>query len=256
VNPYGTRAMRKLLRRSLKSVVAHHYRFKSVTDWPKWAGDLLEVKIPANLTRKPALSPEGGSNINIILALLDRTRDVPGDVAECGVFKGGSLMTIALYLRENGLGKHVYGLDSFQGFDGSVQKDLALGGAEDGEKRVGGFGGTSLADVRAKLSGLRLSDTITLVPGYFADTLETLPSASFSFVHLDCDIYDSYEQTLEYFYPRTSSGGIILFDEYNDPPWPGCNFAVDQFLAEKPEKPSYINMNNYQKFFIQKKHCF
>ena len=247
--------MRSLLRRSLKSVVAHHYRFKPVTDWPKWAGDLLEVKIPANLTRKAALSPEGGSNINIILALLDRTRDVPGDVAECGVFKGGSLTAIALYLRENRLAKHVYGLDSFQGFDGSVQKDIELGGAEDCEKRVGGFGATSLADVRAKLAGLRLLDTITLVPGYFADTLETLPSTRFSFVHLDCDIYESYKQTLQYFYPRMSPGGIILFDEYNDPPWPGCNLAVDKFLVGKPEKPKGITMDNYQKFFIEKKKC-
>jgi hypothetical protein len=62
---YGTRTMRSVLRRSLKSVVGHYYRFKLVTDWPKWAGDLLEVKIPANLTRKAALSPEGGSNINL-----------------------------------------------------------------------------------------------------------------------------------------------------------------------------------------------
>jgi O-methyltransferase len=245
--------MRSLLRRSLTSVVAHYYRFKPVTDWPKWAGDLLEVKIPANLTRKTASSPEGGSNINIILALLDRTRDVPGDVAECGVFRGGSLIAIALYLRENGLAKHVYGLDSFQGFDGSVQKDIELGGAEDGQKRVGGFEATSLAHVRAKLGGLRLLDTITLIPGYFADTLETLASASFSFVHLDCDIHDSYTQTLQYFYPRMSPGGIILFDEYNDPPWPGCNLAVDNFLAGKPEEPAYITMNNYQKFFIKKK---
>jgi hypothetical protein len=244
--------MRRLLRRSIRLVVAHYYRFKPVIDWPRWAGDLLEVKIPANLTRKAALSPEGGSNVNIILALLGRTRDVPGDVAECGVFRGGGLMTIALHLRENGLAKHVYGLDSFQGFDGSVQKDIELGGAEDCEKHVGGFEATSLADVRAKLVGLRLLDTITLVPGYFADTLETLPSASFSFVHLDCDIYDSYKQTLGYFYPRMSQGGIILFDEYNDPPWPGCNLAVDKFLAEKPEKPTGITMDNYQKFFIQK----
>ena len=153
------------------------------------------------------------------------------------------------------LAKHVYGLDSFQGFDASVQRDIELGGAEDGEKRVGGFGATSLADVRAKLARLRVLDTITLVPGYFADTLETLPSTRFSFVHLDCDIYDAYKQTLKYFYPRMSPEGIILFDEYNDPPWPGYNLAVDEFLAEKPERQTHIAMNNYQKFFIQKKKC-
>jgi len=105
-------------------VVAHFYKFKPIADWSKWASDLLEVKTPTNLTCKAEVSPEGGSNINIILALLDQTRDVPGDVAECGVFTGGSLTAIALYLRENGLAKHVFGLDSFEGFDESVNKDI------------------------------------------------------------------------------------------------------------------------------------
>jgi len=215
---------------------------------------LLDVKTPRNLTQKAVLSPEGGSNINIILALLlDRARDVPGDVAECGVLKGSSLSAIALYLRESGLAKHVFGLDSFQGFDKSVRKDIELGGAANAEKRVGGFDGTSLAHVSAKLACLGLLNTVTLISGYFADTLETLPAANFSFVHLDCDLYDSYKQMLAYFYPRMSYGGIILLDEYNDPPWPGCNLAVDSFLADKPEKPVAISINNYEKYFIEKR---
>lgn len=204
------------------------------------------------MTCKAEVSPEGGSNINIILALLDQTRDVPGDVAECGVFTGGSLTAIALYLRENRLAKHVFGLDSFQGFDESVHKDILLGGVADSEKRIGGFKGTSLAHVGAKLARLRLLDTVTLVPGYFVESLETLPALRFSFVHLDCDIYDSYQQTLAYFYPRMSPDGVILFDEYNDPPWPGCNLAVDEFLADKPEKPVTITMGNYEKYYIRK----
>lgn len=244
--------MRGLLRIPIKSAALHLYRSRPISNWPKWAGDLLEISTPANLSRKVVPSAAGGSNINIILVLLDRTRDVRGDVAECGVFKGASLAAIALFLRENRLAKHVFGLDSFQGFDDSVRKDITLGGATDAEKRVGGFEATSLAHVKSKLAGLRLLDTVTLIPGYFAETLERLPPRRFSFVHLDCDIYDSYCQTLGYFYPRMSLGGIILFDEYDDPPWPGCNLAVDEFLADKPEKPIAIKMNNYKKYFIQK----
>jgi len=126
------------------------------------------------LSRSILPSAADGSDINIILALLDRTRDVPGDVAECGAFKGSSLATIALYLRDNRLAKHVFGLDSFQGFDESVEKDIAVGGAADAEKRVGGFEATSLARVRAKLAGLGLVDAVTLIPGYFVETLEKL----------------------------------------------------------------------------------
>jgi hypothetical protein len=47
-------------------------------------------------------------------------------------------------------------------------------------------------------------------------------------------------------------GGVILLDEYDDPPWPGCNKAVDEFLADKPEKPVAIQSDNFVKYFIRK----
>jgi len=49
-----------------------------------------------------------------------------------------------------------------------------------------------------------------------------------------------------------SPGGIILFDEYDDPPRPGGNLAVDEFLGDKSEKPVVIQMDNYEKYYIQK----
>jgi hypothetical protein len=143
--------MRSRLRTPVKSVTLRFYRSRPISNWPKWASDLLEINTPANLPHKVALSA-GGSDINIILALLDRPRDVPGDVAECGVFKGSTLAGIALHLRDNRLVKHVFGFDSFQGFDESVQKDMALGGAADAGNRVGGFEAMSLARVTAKIS--------------------------------------------------------------------------------------------------------
>ncbi len=47
-------------------------------------------------------------------------------------------------------------------------------------------------------------------------------------------------------------GGIILVDEYNDPPWPGCNKAVDEFLIGKPETLKETDNDNQVKYFIQK----
>jgi hypothetical protein len=46
--------------------------------------------------------------------------------------------------------------------------------------------------------------------------------------------------------------GIILVDEYNDPPWPGCNKAVDEFLMDKPEVLERIESDNYEKWFFAK----
>jgi hypothetical protein len=75
---------------------------------------------------------------------------------------------------------------------------------------------------------------------------------SLSFVHLDCDIYESYKTCMDYFYPLLSRGGIILFDEYDDPTWPGYNQATDEFLEDKPESCTKIEMDNYIKYFVSK----
>jgi hypothetical protein len=57
---------------------------------------------------------------------------------------------------------------------------------------------------------------------------------------------------MEFFYPRMEKGGIILFDEYNDPPWIGCNKAIDEFLEDKPESPILITSDNQMKYYIAK----
>jgi hypothetical protein len=233
-------------------LVARAVRTTPLGQWPRWVADVLEVKTPTNVQPKAEESPEGGSNINIILRFLDETRGLGGGVAECGVFKGASLAAMGLHLAQHADPRHVDGFDSFQGFDQSVAKDVALGGAPNSERRVGGFDGTSLALVRGKLSRLGLTGRVTLHPGWFADTLARLPDQRYSFVHLDCDIHESYRQTLEYFYPRMVASGVILLDEYDDPPWPGCNLAVDDFLADKVERLQSVRSDMYIKYFIRK----
>jgi O-methyltransferase len=184
--------------------------------------------------------------------MVERTAAIPGDLAECGVFRGSTLVPTAIYLHQRGIRKHIFGFDSFQGFDNSVSKDVSLGGTRDPQRRIGGFSETSEALVSGKLRAFDVEGTVTLVPGYFRDTLLKCAETRFSFVHLDCDTYDAYGECLSFFYPRLNEGGIILFDEYNDPAWPGCNMAVDEFLANRPEKPQLVMRDNYEKFYFEK----
>ncbi len=144
------------------------------------------------------------------------------------------------------------GSNSFEGFDSTIRTDLELGGAADLQKREGGFNQTSLGYVASRIDALGLDRQITLLKGYFEQTLPQAPESRYSFVHLDCDIYGSYRQCLEYFYPRMTPGGIILFDEYNDPPWPGCNKAIDEFLTDRAERPILIERDGFQKYYIEK----
>ncbi len=224
-----------------------------VERWPAWVGRVHGVKVPETVIPQTVPAPTGEANINILLRMIVRTKNLEGDIAECGVFQGGSLVAMGLYLRQQGIKKLIYGFDSFGGFDPeSVKRDLQLGGAPNDERHERGFRETSEETVLAKVNRFRLTN-IKLIPGYFSHSLRKFSQpTSFCFVHLDVDLYDSYHECLEFFYPRMVSGGIVLLDEYNDPPWPGCNKAVDEFLTGKPEILEKSVVDNYEKWYFVK----
>jgi O-methyltransferase len=240
-------SIRKLLSRMIFSAFIN----KPLSKWPKWAGKVCGINLPKRITKRKILE-SGGSNINIIFKLLDITGDIEGQIAECGVYQGHSLVPIGLYLKQENSLKKVYGFDSFEGFNEEVKIDIDLGGDNSSEKKIGGFDGTSYNYLRNLIKSFKLTDKIKIYQGYFEDTLSNVHEKKFSFVHLDCDLYSPYKACLEFFYPRMSKDGIILLDEYNDPSWPGCNKAVDEFIQTNSAKLSRIEDNNYVKYFIKK----
>jgi hypothetical protein len=246
------RLMAKRALSPLRALPVSSYVKRPISSWPGILGVIHDIRVPLGVRPKPAPSPLCPANINIIFSLVDRVASVPGDLAECGVFRGATLVPTAIYLHQKKIDKHIFGFDSFQGFDRVVTKDVALGGTKDPYRRVGGFSETSEQLVAGKLRRFEAEENVTLLPGYFRDSLPTRAASRFSFVHLDCDTYESYRECLSFFYPRVNAGGIILFDEYNDPAWPGCNMAIDEFLADKPEKPQLVVRDNYEKFFIER----
>jgi hypothetical protein len=158
---------------------------------------------------------------------------------------------MGLYLRQKGIPKTIFGFDSFEGFDTSVETDIHLGGSDVEVKKVRGFDDTSYALVQRKAAIFHLRN-FRIEPGFFQESLRRCQNEKFCFVHLDCDLYESYAVCLDFFYPRVVKGGIILFDEYNDPAWPGANRAVDEFLSSKPERPQSITRDNFEKWFVVK----
>jgi hypothetical protein len=75
------------------------------------------------------------------------------------------------------------------------------------------FKNTSLALVQHKAAIIRLSN-VRIVPGQFRESFAAVERCRFSFVHIDCDVYDSYRECLDFFYSRMSPNGVLLFDEY------------------------------------------
>lgn len=243
---------KKVVKVVLQQVTGAGFRNRPLESWPGYMNWLHEISVPRGVVPNPVPEPLGAANINNLIFLLRETQSVPGDVAECGVFRGQSLVPMAVFLKQNNIGKRLLGFDSFEGFPDSVSVDATLGGTNANWKRPGVMSNTSDELVLSKLRRFGAEDRVKLVKGFFENTLPAYTSTRFSLVHLDCDTYSSYKECMEFFYPRTNPGGVITLDEYNDPPWPGCNKAIDEFLSDKPEKLQKIALDNYEKYYIVK----
>jgi O-methyltransferase len=154
--------------------------------------------------------------------LVLKTRKVPGAIAELGVFRGSSARLIAS-LKD---GKELHLFDTFEGMP-EVRADADL-------HSTGDFGGSWLEEVKRRLSAF---DRISFHKGFFPDSARELGKTPvrFSLVHLDVDIYESTKAGLEFFYPRTVTGGVIISHDYRSQRCPGVKRAFDEFFADKPE---------------------
>ena len=126
-------------------------------------------------------------------------------------------------------------LNLFDTFEGFAEKDVSKENDQiRNSESVNNFKDTSVDSI------LRFIDpqnsNVRVFQGYFPETVnKKLEQTIFSFVHLDADLFEPTKNGLEFFYPRVSSGGIILIHDYNA--WPGCRKAVDEFFCSKKEFP-------------------
>jgi hypothetical protein len=72
-----------------------------------------------------------------------------------------------------------------------------------------------------------LDDRVRFLAGWFRDTLPSAPIASISVLRLDGDLYESTMETLIALYPKVSTGGYVIIDDYGA--LPNCRAAVSDF---------------------------
>lgn len=176
----------------------------------------------------------------------EMTINVPGDIAEFGVYRGLGLMTWANFLEARVIGdrtKTVYGFDNWKGFTEILEEDGKH--YDQTHKQVGGFSPEkyfeellSSIDIFDKDRFIPWKPRIKLVKGNIenkvVEFLNELPGVRFSLLHFDCDLYQPTKKALEAIWDRVSRGGVLLFDEYAIADWPGETQAVDEFLEDKP----------------------
>ncbi len=164
--------------------------------------------------------------------------EVPGDVVECGVWRGGSMQAAALTLLEHGAADRALHLfDTFEGMPpptdedrrGSVtaQEMLATHGRD---HRVWAVAG--LDDVQEAMREVGYpADLVHFHPGLVEDTVPGRAPQRIALLRLDTDWYESTRHELEHLYDRLSPGGILIIDDYGD--WDGARKATDEFFAAR-----------------------
>lgn len=169
---------------------------------------------------------------------------IPGDIVECGVWRGGSMMAVALTLLECGDGqRHLYLFDTYEGMTPPTEQDMTFDGRA----------ARSLLDARRKLeadsawcnAGIDEVRAAMLSTGYdiarthfvAGDVEKTIPGVvpeRISLLRLDTDWYESTRHELRHLYPRLIRGGVLIIDDYGH--WKGARQAVDEYLTESGAK--------------------
>ncbi|MDB9845561.1 TylF/MycF family methyltransferase [Acidimicrobiales bacterium] len=154
--------------------------------------------------------------------------DVPGDLIETGVWRGGASIFMRAVLEAYGdPHRSVWLADSFRGLpparpERTDDVEDALWSYE--------FLAVPIDQVRTNFQRYSLlDDRVKFLEGWFEDTLPTAPIDHIAVIRLDGDMYDSTMVALESLYPKLSVGGYVIVDDYGAVK--GCRQAVDEFRS-------------------------
>ena len=188
-----------------------------------------ELREIFNLQKDFCWNDENGPKIRRMYQvrnIIHSVKGISGEWAECGTFKGSMALLMAEYaLRYNLLDddQNIHLFDSFEG--------LAKPSIEDeGTSMVEGDYTGSLDEVKNNLASY---DFIKYYKGWIPDRFNEVEDKLFSFVHIDLDFYEPIRDSLNFFIPRMSSGGVILLDDYGCFETPGAFKALEESVEKR-----------------------
>ncbi len=155
--------------------------------------------------------------------LVKNTEKIEGDIAEVGVYEGGSARVICEFKNK----KKLYLFDTFEGLPivSDFDKNLVI----DKQYKKGQYD----SDFTSVKQLFQTFDNVYIEKGIFPTNTEKFEKSLFSLVHLDVDVLESTHACLEFFYPKMSKGGVIVTHDYQSAS--GVRRAFDYFFSDKPE---------------------
>lgn len=165
---------------------------------------------------------------------------VQGDIVECGVWRGGSMLCIAEeLLAQKDNSRQLYLYDTFEGMpppttddvDFSDQKAASLLIQEKDKENSLIWAYSTLDSVKKTMAISEYPGSkIQYIVGKVEDTIpRTLPE-KIALLRLDTDWYESTRHELIHLFPKLVPGGVLIIDDYGF--WKGARKAVDEYLAE------------------------
>jgi O-methyltransferase len=183
-------------------------------DWPRYAHTMVGMKRLSNVQ---------------YCAETVLQDNVPGDMIETGVWRGGSCILMRGVLKAYGVtDRRIWVADSFEGLPrptNDVDRQ-DIGGKLHQFKELA----VSLDQVKTNFSryGL-LDDQVEFLRGWFSQTLPYAPIKKLAVARLDGDMYQSTMDAITALYPKLSIGGFLIVDDYSM--IPACKQAVDEYRA-------------------------
>lgn len=170
-----------------------------------------------------------------------------GDICELGCWRGLSTYQISSHLKSRNFQNDFCLFDSFEGLSEADEIDKRADLDIDYDKKRKLF---ECSEEIVK-ENLKEFGFIKYFKGWVPDRFEEVKDKKFSFVHVDLDLYQPIKDSIEFFYPRLKSGGIMVFDDYGCATFPGAKAAVDESLKEMDDL-FFLPLPSGQAFFIKK----
>jgi O-methyltransferase len=189
-------------------------------------------------------------------ALITATRyiaryKVPGDIVECGVWRGGSMHAVARTLDIAGdRDRDLYLYDTFEGMTEPTEHDVRFDGQSASsqlatqdrhESKVWAY--ASLEDVQAGFESVPYpSERVHFIKGPVEETVPGQLPEQIAILRLDTDWYESTAHELKHMYDRLVPGGVLMLDDYGW--WQGSKLATEEFLDRTGEQLLLIRMGS------------
>lgn len=154
---------------------------------------------------------------------------LPGDIVECGVWRGGMIAGIAEVI---GRGRKYYLFDSFEGMPEAKEIDGAAARNWQADTESPEYFDNCRAEIGFATEAMKMTGVdFECVKGWFENTIPSFDAiGAISPLRLDADWYESTKVCLDHLYPKVVDGGLILIDDYHT--WSGCSRAVHDYLSE------------------------